>query len=217
MRLPLTLAVFAKNNEDSIELCINSVKDIVKEIILVNTGSEDKTVEKAEKLGARCYHVGFSDFGAIRTLTAHLSHQPWILGLDTDEIIAPEEKYLLKSLIETSHVDAWGLPRRRYLDLERTYQVEKEAYPDWQYRLIRNKPDKIWYTDRIHERLVCNGTVQRSDIGPHIEHFQDVFKSGERMIERNNLYRMLYAQDLECGIKHSVPPVASIDDEEDKK
>lgn len=214
MTLPITLAIFAKNNEDSIGICIASVIDHVSEIIVVNTGSSDATVSIAQSFGARVYHVGFSDFGAIRTLTAHLARQPWVLGLDTDEIICSEEIEGLRSLIETTSVDVWGLPRRRWTDINRKQQVETEAYPDWQYRLIRNLPDKIYYTDRIHERLVVSNELKvlEAPMGPHIEHFQDVFKNGQRLRERNILYRKLYEEDLRCGIIHELPPIAKIDD-----
>jgi glycosyltransferase involved in cell wall biosynthesis len=124
MTLPITLAIFARNNEDSIGICIASVIDYVSEIIVVNTGSSDATVAIAESFGARVYHVGFTDFGSIRTLTAHLASLPWVLGLDTDEIICPEELDKLKTLIETPGVEAWGLPRRRWLDIGRKNHVE---------------------------------------------------------------------------------------------
>ena len=212
MKLPLSLAIFAKSNEDSIGLCIESVKDIVSEIVVVNTGSIDRTVEIAAGYGARIYHIGFTDFGAVRTLTAHLARQPWILGLDTDEILCPEELGLLQTLIETPRVDAWGLPRRRWEDLGRLEQVEKDAYPDWQYRLIRNDSSRFFYTDRVHERLVYDGVVLQSPIGPHIEHFQDVFKQNRKLQERNILYKRLFQEDLDHGIHHDIPAVSKIDD-----
>lgn len=214
-KLPITLAIFAKNNEDSIGMCIESVLDIVSEIVVVNTGSTDKTVEIAMSYGARLYHVNFSDFGAIRTLTAHLARELWVLGLDTDEILCPEDKSVIETLIRTPRVGAWGLPRRRWADLDRKNQVETEAYPDYQYRLIKNDPSRFYYTDRIHERLVHKDPVLPSPAGPHIEHFQDVFKKGQKLKERNSLYKKLYEEDLKHGIKHEIPAVTPIDDKEE--
>jgi len=214
-KLPLTLAIFGKNNEDSLSLCIDSMKDIVEEIVFVDTGSSDKTVEIARSYNARIYGIGFSDFGNVRSLTAHLATQPWILGLDTDEIICPEERDFLSGLIFQNDKDVWGLPRRRWSDINREHQTEISAYPDYQYRLLRNIPSKIRWDNRVHERLVVREGIKIGQAtAPHIEHFQDVFKKKERMKERNNLYRKLYTLDEAAGVIHSLPPVASIDEEE---
>jgi len=209
--LPITLAIFAKNNEDSIHLPIQSVYNLVSEIILVDTGSTDNTIKIAEKLGAKVYKVGFSDFGSIRTLTVHLSTQPWILGLDSDEILCPEEVDSLRSLVYDTKVDVWGLPRRRWADIDMKNQVEKEAYPDYQYRLIRNNKE-YYYSNRVHERLVCKGACIKKSEYPHIEHFQDVFKFGDKLKARNNFYKSLYDLDIKDGFTHSIPPVSSVDE-----
>lgn len=212
--LPLSLVIFAKNNEDSIHLPIESVKHLVAEIIVVDTGSTDATPAIAKSLGARVYNVGFTDFGSIRTVTSHLATQEWVLGLDSDEILAPEELEALAPLLSDPHVDAWGLPRRRWKGLERTNQVELEAYPDYQYRLIRNVPSKYRYIHRVHESLVFYDGHIKEASAPHIEHFQDSFKQGKDLSARNKIYRGLYALDLEDGIVRDVPPVVQIDSED---
>lgn len=210
-KLPLTLAIFAKDNEDSIALPIQNMGGLVREVVVVDTGSTDKTVEVAESLGARVYRVGFSDFGSIRTVTALLGTQQWVLGLDSDEILAPEELDQLAPLL-LEDVPAWGLPRRRWADLGRTEQVELEAYPDRQYRLLRRTPDNV-YRNRVHERLDCLGGVPAKEAdGPHIEHFQDVFKKGQRLVDRNNLYKDLYSKDTADGILRDTPAVAPMDE-----
>jgi len=211
-KLPLTLAIFAKNNEDSIHLPLKSVHDLVEETVVVDTGSTDSTIAIAESFGARVYRVGFTDFGSIRTVTALLGTQPWVLGLDTDEIIAPEELHMLRGLLSDKTVPAWGLPRRRWADLERTKQVELGAYPDRQYRLLRRSPLNV-YKNRVHERLDClGGKPAKAADGPHIEHFQDVFKQGSVLAARNVLYKELYGKDVADGVVRNVPAVAPMDD-----
>lgn len=211
-RLPISLVMFTKDNAESIYLPIESVKDVVSEIIVVDTGSFDRTIEIAKDYGARVYEVGFTDFGNIRTLAIHLANEKWILSLDSDEIINYAEVQLLDVLISFSHVDAWGLPRRRWnnLAMDTDNQIELEAYPDYQYRFIQNKK-YLHYVNRVHERL--NGAIvtQQANDGPHIEHFQDVFKTGQKLQIRNNLYKELYNQDICDGVKHTTPPIATID------
>lgn len=210
-RLPITLAMFVKNAEDSVGMAIQSVESHVREILVVDTGSTDNTIKICEGMGARIYKVGFSDFGSIRTITGHLATQPWILGLDADEILNPNEIYLLKDMVNDLSVDVWGLPRRRWADLEMKKQVEIEAYPDYQYRLYRTKKS-IKFVNRVHERIVGTDDIKKAEKGPHIEHFQDVYKTGSKLQDRNSLYRELYQKDVDEGIVHDCPAVAPIDD-----
>ena len=209
--LPITLAIFAKDAEDSIVHTINSVKSVVSEIIVVDTGSSDNTVSVCRDLGARVYKVGFSDFGSIRTITGHLSRCEWVLGLDADEILLEKDIPILKELVSSDNVDIWGLPRKRWLDLEMTKQVEKDVYPDWQYRLFRNKTN-IYYKRRVHEIIEGSSKRGESPEGPHIHHFQDVYKTGNKLKERNEHYKKLQGMDIAEGIEHKEPAVQKIDE-----
>jgi glycosyltransferase involved in cell wall biosynthesis len=168
-----------------------------QELIVVDTGSTDGTLEIADKYQARIYQVGFTDFGKIRTLTAHLARMDWVLMLDADEILTRPD--LLQKVISTPDYtnpnrtdrmpDAIAVPRRRWLDLEMTKQTELEAYPDRQVRLFRNNPDFI-YRRALHEEF-HNGHVTLYDGPMHIEHFQDVFKDEEANRIRQELYERL--------------------------
>lgn len=210
-RLPITLAMFVKNNEDSVRLSIGSMAGHVSEIIVVDTGSTDGTIGICESLGARVYKVGFTDFGSIRTLTAHLARQPWVLGLDSDECILEEDVDKFLDLTSADGVEAWALPRKRWLDLGMTTQLEKDVYPDWQYRFFRNRPH-IYYRRRIHEVLDGTTHTKLAHGGPHIHHFQDAFKTGQRLIDRNMLYKTLQQVDISEGVKHEEKAVQELDE-----
>jgi len=201
--LPITLAMMAKDNEDCIEGAIKSVLPIVREIIVLDTGSTDNTVKVAESLGARVYKSGFSDFGSIRTLAAHLSREKYVFMLDTDERILesslPDFCGIIKRM-EDENIDIVGFPRKRWTDLS----MVKEVHPgldDFQYRLFRNKPE-IKYVRRIHEVITGSDKRMESIDFPCIHHFQDSFKSGSRMSDRNAFYKKLFDLDIADGVKH---------------
>lgn len=209
--LPITLAMFVKNAEDSVAAAINSVKPVVREIVVLDTGSTDNTIEICEELGALVYKCGMLDFGSIRTLTARLARQEWILGLDADEIVLEEDLYKFRALVESEDVDIWGLPRKRWADLGMTEQQEEDVYPDWQYRFFRNKPE-LRYVRRVHEIIEGSDKRKEAEDGPCIQHFQDVFKSGDKLTTRNLHYRDLYDRDIEEGVEHDGKAVEDLDE-----
>jgi glycosyltransferase involved in cell wall biosynthesis len=185
--MKISLCSFIKNEESCIEQMICSVKDYVDEIVIVDTGSEDSTLDICRKYGARIYEVGFTDFGKIRTLTAHLAREPWILMLDSDETL--EYPHLLKYLATSGQSDAYSFPRKRWLDLEKTRQTEIEAFPDPQVRFYKNNPNYVWRRE-LHEYF-DGAAVTHIDHGPVINHFHDIFHTPEKLAVRKVLYERL--------------------------
>lgn len=228
-RLPISLCMFVKNEEKNLRDCIESVKPVIAEIVVVDTGSQDKTLEIAHQYTKRVYSVPFTDFGSVRTITAHLAAYPWVLMLDADERLDPDDWKLLPDLINQPAgvkgnnleldadgnviIDSWALPRKRWADAWMREQVEVEAYPDWQVRLFRNHPDKkITFRRRVHETISGAVQTKHSEAGPIIHHIQNLHKNEEDLSARRKLYKKLYEMDIAEGIEHIEPPVAEMDD-----
>jgi glycosyltransferase involved in cell wall biosynthesis len=176
-----------KDEENCVEHMLQSVYQWVSEIVVLDTGSTDRTLHICRDYGARIYQVGFTDFGKIRTVAAHLARDPWVLMLDADETLQGPE--LLANLARSGESKAYAFPRKRWGDLEMTDQRELEAYPDWQVRFFRNKPEYIWKRE-LHEYFSGTG-IHHVDHGPVIHHFQDVFKDKERKRQRYEQYKVL--------------------------
>ncbi len=230
MSLPISLCLFVKNEEKSLVDCIESALPVVSEIVVVDTGSTDNTVKIAKKYTDRVYTVPFTDFGSIRTITAHLSNMPWVLMLDADERLIPKDYPKFEPLLNVPDgvsgddmeldeegnvvIDSYALPRRRWADLWMTKQVDKESYPDWQVRLFKNHVNrqKIRFVRRVHERVQgCIKTIHLED-GPTIHHFQNVNKDKTALAARQEMYTRFRELDIAEGIEHEVPAVI----EEDK-
>lgn len=230
-KLPLSLAMFVRNEERNLRDAIESVCPIVSEIVVVDGLSEDRTVEIARKYTDRVYRVPFpGSFGWLRTLTAHLANQPWIIMIDSDERVDSNDwpifEYLINQplgvqgnnleLDEEGNVaiDSWALPRKRWLDPWRTKQVDVASYPDWQVRLFRNYFDrpKIKFVRRVHETIDGCRRTEHSEVGPVLHHIQNFNKDKEYLARREEMYTKLYNLDIAEGIFHSEPPVL----EEDK-
>ena len=84
----LSLCAIVKNEEKSLPQCLESVKDVVDEIIILDTGSTDKTVEIAERLGAQVEHFQWcDDFAVARNEALKYVRGEWVLVLDADEVL----------------------------------------------------------------------------------------------------------------------------------
>lgn len=191
----ISLCTFVKNEENCIYNMIKSVGRYVNEIIIVDTGCTDNTIQRAREA---CYDISeypppitviqkdFTNFGDIRTFTAHQATCSWVLMLDADEELSSPG--LLRTIInQGSH--AYAFPRRRWLDRNKTQQTELEAYPDWQVRLFKNDKSFVWKRE-LHEYF-HGAAVHHIEQGPVIEHFHDVYKDETRKQERHNLYTYL--------------------------
>lgn len=93
--LPITVCIMTYNEEDLIETAINSVISIVNEVVVLDTGSTDKTIQKAISLGAKVYDsVWEGDFSRIRNKMISLARGQFILMMDADEQYLGAEKEL---------------------------------------------------------------------------------------------------------------------------
>lgn len=87
----LSFCAIALNEEKSLPQCLGSVKDLVDEIILLDTGSSDRTVEVAGELGAKVYNFQWcNDFAAARNEALKYVTGDWVLILDADEVLTTE-------------------------------------------------------------------------------------------------------------------------------
>jgi glycosyltransferase involved in cell wall biosynthesis len=99
--MTVSLSIIVKNEENSLPHCLNSVKDLVDEIVVLDTGSTDKTPEIAKEFGAQVYHFEWcNDFSAARNTALKYVTSDWILVLDADETLTSEIIPHIKKAIE---------------------------------------------------------------------------------------------------------------------
>lgn len=89
--IKLSLCMIVKNEATSLPRCLGSVKNLVEEMVVLDTGSTDKTVEIAEELGAKVYHFQWcDDFAVARNEALKYVQGEWVLVLDADEVLTPK-------------------------------------------------------------------------------------------------------------------------------
>ncbi|MGK7948983.1 MAG: tetratricopeptide repeat protein [Xenococcaceae cyanobacterium] len=96
----LSLCTIVKNEEQSLPKCLETVRDLVDDIVILDTGSTDKTVEIAEQFGAKVHYFEWcNDFAIARNEALRYVESEWVLVLDADEALNPAIAPQLKQVI----------------------------------------------------------------------------------------------------------------------
>jgi len=111
--------MIVRDEEHCIERALQSAKANVPEIIVVDTGSVDRTIDLAKKHADRIeFFEWVDDFSAARNYSLEFATQPWILVLDADELMSPDGFEKAAELIRTDAHDGFYLTQRLYHDEE---------------------------------------------------------------------------------------------------
>ncbi len=173
-KVPVSVVIIAKNEEDNMDDCIGSVKGWADEVVVVNDNSTDKTVEISLAHGATVYHRTMDNEGIHRNWAAAQGRNEWVLYLDADERVTPELQAEIAAILPaTAHV-AFSIPFRTYIG---THLVNHSGwYPGSKTRLVMKS--KFKYEEApVHPRVFCQGTCGhlKKDIihygYPDLEHF----------------------------------------------
>ncbi len=147
----ISLCMITRNEEKYLEQCLNSVKDVADEIIIVDTGSTDRTKEIARKFGAKIFDFKWADdFSAARNESLKHASKDWVLVLDADESLDEEGKKAIKELVNDKDNDAFLLLQKNYSNeasiagfVNEENVKDGKTYAGWYgsfiVRLFRNK------------------------------------------------------------------------------
>ena len=150
--LKISACWIVRNEAEKLRLSINSVKEYVDELIVVDTGSTDDTLEAARKLGAKVFEQAWADdFSAPRNLALEQAHGDWIIFLDSDEFIPGEIGVNLRPAIKIAIQQKKQalLINLINIDVDKKNEILDSTY----LCRIFKKLDGIHYVGRIHEEL----------------------------------------------------------------
>ena len=141
----LTVCVVARNEEKFLGQCLKSVKGIADQIVVLDTGSTDRTVEIAKEHGAEVHHFEWcDDFSAARNAALEHITGDWVLMLDADEELPADQHDRLRAELKQSGALAYRTPL--------VNQGEEAQGQSYVPRLYRNVPGAYYY-GRIHEQV----------------------------------------------------------------
>ena len=132
--MELSLCAIVKNEESLIPQSLKSVKDVVDEIVILDTGSTDRTVDIAKEFGARVYHFEWcNDFAAARNEALNYVQGKWVLVLDADEVLTRAIVPEIKQAIASEYHLVINLVRKEVGASQSPYSLVS--------RLFRNHPE----------------------------------------------------------------------------
>jgi len=157
----ISVCMIVKNEEEMLPRCLESVRDIADELIVVDTGSTDKTVEIAESFGAKVYHHPWKNsFSEARNHTLKYATKEWVFSIDADEELERED--IPKILLAKWQKEYEAVMVAIYSSLPGQLggvSKGKHYYP----RFYRRKKD-IYYYGIVHNLLKMPKTSAMSDI-----------------------------------------------------
>lgn len=205
-RPPISVVVIAQDEERNIGRCLSSVADLADEMIVVDSGSSDRTVALARDMGATVVHHDWAGYGPQKQFAVSQARNRWILSLDADEVVPVDLTREIAALDYTC--DAYEVPRAVwYLGRWIRHGV---WYPGYVVRLFRS--DRAAFTaDLVHEQVEVNGKTCRlrhdllhysyRDVSHHLEKMDEFAElAAKRMKEkgrRGGLFQLVVRPPFE--------------------
>jgi len=193
----LSLVMIVKDEQDMLGPCLDSVKDVVDEMIIVDTGSTDDTVKIAESYGAKIIDFPWTgSFAEARNVSLDHATGDWVLHLDADERIVPDDAARIRPLLARTYREGFQLVETNYTgESENAGVVTHNALRIWRHR------PEYRFTGAIHEQKTDNMPIwlaERFELTPirmlHFGYLKEVINSRDK--SKRNL-DLLLAEERE--------------------
>jgi glycosyltransferase involved in cell wall biosynthesis len=188
----LSVCILTKDDADNVAGAIASAR-FADEVVVVDNGSTDRTVEIATALGVRIVHISVINYGELRTRAAEAGSHEWIFSLDADERCTPEARDEILALLAAGPAhDAYRVPRRNYM--MGRWIKGSGWYPNYRGMQLFRKGRMRYTMDMTHEGCVLVGDGQPGKLQHDILHFP--YRNLEELVYKVNIYSSLGAQKL---------------------
>jgi len=195
-REKISAFIVCYNEEDHIEACIRSV-DFCDEVIVIDSFSQDKTVELARNLGAVIYQRKWSGYIDQKAFGLSKTTNEWIIHLDTDERVSEELKKSVLQVLEAEHQ-----PKSENEDTINGYYINRVVfhlgkwwrhggwYPEWRLRFFR-KSKTTWGGTEPHDKPIVQGKTAK--LSGEILHYS--YDNIDEQFERITKYSTISAKE----------------------
>lgn len=189
----LSVVIIAFNEADNIARCIDSVREIADEIVVVDSFSTDRTVEIAQAKGARVIQHIFEGHIQQKNFAKEQAKYEWVLSLDADEALSDE---LVRSIYEEKkhyHSNAYNMNRLNFY----CGKPIKTCgwYPDRKFRLWK-KSDAIWGGVNPHDQLMFNIKEMTPAVFLKGDILHNTYPTHESFMQQREKFATISAQHL---------------------
>jgi glycosyltransferase involved in cell wall biosynthesis len=186
----ITAVIITKNEERNIQRCLDSLKPVVEEIIVVDSNSTDNTVTLCRQAGARVIVQNWLGYGLQKNLGNNAASHDYILSIDADEAL---DEQLAKAILEEKKKGLQGIYQLSRFNYYYGKFIRHGAdYPDRKIRLF-NRTNTHWDEKHVHETLVIAPGQKTTILNGHLLHY--TYYRFEEHIVKINYYTNLAAQD----------------------
>jgi len=189
--VPLSVVIITHNAGGQLAACLESAS-FADEIVVVDSGSTDATVEIALRHAARVVQKEWLGFGPQKQFAVSAAAHDWVLCLDADERISDALRAAIVAEMRSPHASVYAMPRcNRFLE---RWLRHGEGYPDWCIRLFDRRKAR-WSDDPVHEKVVTSTLVQKltGDL------LHESAETLERYLDKQNRYTSLQARQLHAA------------------
>jgi hypothetical protein len=188
-QIPITVTIITLNEELNLPRALQSLK-WAEEVVIVDSGSTDRTVEIAKQAGAKVLHNSWKGYGQQKNFAQDQATHRWVLNLDADEVVTPESvAEIRKAIAEANGVTGFFFPRKTFY-LGRWIK-HGGWYPNYLLRLA-DKTVSRWTEPSVHEEWVTKGKT--AYLKEPLLHY--AFRSIQDQILTNLRFSHLGSEDL---------------------
>ena len=204
-KLPLSVFIICYNEQDRIGLMLDSIKNLTDDIVIIDSGSMDATLDIAKTYTDRIYHKDWEGYGPQKTYGQSLCKYDWILNLDADEILSDAVKTNIRTLFnrdETKRLPAYNLRFCLVGMLSKTLKPRPLCPVNVTPRLY-DRQRAGFKNSAVHDKVIIYNGGEFGDIGGSVAHIS--YTSYSQLWDKTRSYCELQAQDwFEKGKKPSV-------------
>ncbi len=168
-KIPLSVAIITKNEEENIRQCLQSVA-FARQIVVVDSGSTDATLSIVRELGCEIYSEEWRGFGPQKQSAIDKCSESWILVLDADERVPADTAAIIKKVVNDPQVKEVGFsfPRKNFF--QGRWIKHAGWWPDRIVRLFRKEAGRM-SAAIVHESVEVQGIIGALDAV--IEHYTE--------------------------------------------
>lgn len=202
----ITLALITRNEAHDLPLCLESVKGLTAETVIVDSGSTDNTIELARSLGAKVEEHEFDGYAPQKNRALDMASHNWVLHLDPDERLTSELKAEIAELFKNSEpaCDAYNIP---YANFFLGKQLRHGGMGSEKHIRLFRRDKARFGGGLVHEGIEVNGTTGL--LQNRIEH--NSYPTLEEYFEKFNRYTTFAAEKMhQSGKKFSALKVLAV-------